>query len=47
MEFSEYVKRLKKISVSDIKEIIDEKLHLYDDKLRTVITFDIDYTGDK
>lgn len=35
------------LSNDKIKEIIDEKLHLYDDKLRTVITFDIDYTGDK
>ena len=31
MEFSEYVKRLKKISVSDIKEIIDESLKENDD----------------
>ena len=31
MEFSEYVKRLKKVSVNDIKEIIDESLKENDD----------------
>ena len=35
------------LSNDKIKEFIDEKLHIYDDKLRTVITFDIDYTGEK
>ena len=36
-----------KFSNDEVKNYIDNKLHDYDDKLRTVITFDIDYTGEK
>jgi len=35
------------MSNDEIKKVIDDKLHVYDEKLRTVITFDIDYTGDR